>query len=96
MICPNCGAEVLGGSKCPECGAQFDVSDSIVEVEPVEVMKPPFYQRSWFIVLALIIFWPLGVFLMWKYSRCSVVIKIIVTLIFVFAAFGTVRSNYFG
>ena len=134
MICPNCGAEVLGGSKCPRCGTQFYDSDSIVEAEPVDVteVKSPvvrhkkkrneyryddsasyygsadntnyyyqerpanrFYQKTWFIVLALIFFWPLGLFLMWRYSRWNLIAKVIVSAIFIFAIYQAITGNDF-
>ena len=40
-----------------------------------------FYKRTWFIILCLIFFWPLGVFLMWKYSQWNKIVKIIISVI---------------
>lgn len=42
----------------------------------------PFYQKNWFIILTLIIFFPVGLFLMWKYSNWHKAAKIIVTSLF--------------
>lgn len=40
-----------------------------------------FYERTWFIIIALIFFWPLGVFLMWKFSEWKKAVKIIISII---------------
>ena len=40
-----------------------------------------FYEKDWFIVLMLIVFFPVGLFLMWKYSKWPKVAKIIVTIV---------------
>ena len=37
------------------------------------------YQRTWAIILFLIIFFPVGLFLMWKYSNWSKIAKGVVT-----------------
>lgn len=39
------------------------------------------YQKSWGIILMLILFFPVGIFLMWKYSDWNKIIKIIITAI---------------
>lgn len=41
-----------------------------------------FYQKSWFVVLSLIFFFPLGLFLMWRYQKFNQVARIIVTVVF--------------
>lgn len=48
----------------------------------MEGTEKKFYQRDWFIVLMLIVFFPVGIFLMWKYTSWKKVAKIIVTVIF--------------
>ncbi len=40
-----------------------------------------FYQKTWFIILALIFFWPLGAFLMWKYAGWNKPAKIVISVI---------------
>lgn len=40
------------------------------------------YQKTWAIILFLIIFFPVGLFLMWKYSNWNKVVKGIVTGLF--------------
>lgn len=45
--------------------------------------KKPILGNSWFIVLMLILFFPAGLFLMWKYSKWDKVVKILVTVLVV-------------
>ena len=40
-----------------------------------------FYEKDWFVILMLILCFPVGLFLMWKYSRWPSVAKIIVTIV---------------
>ena len=47
-----------------------------------ENQKVPFYKKTWFIILALILFFPLGLVLMWIFSGWSKVPKLIVTGVF--------------
>ena len=42
------------------------------------------YQKSWGIILILFLFFPIGIFLMWKHSNWNKLIKIIITIILVF------------
>lgn len=43
--------------------------------------KVKFYKKTWFIILLLTFFFPVGLFLMWKYANWSKAAKIIVTVI---------------
>lgn len=43
------------------------------------------YQKTWFIILMLIIFFPVGLFLMWRYSSWNKVVKILVSAVFAIA-----------
>ena len=43
--------------------------------------KTKWYQKSFGIVLLLILFFPVGLYLMWKYSNWNKVVKIVVTVI---------------
>lgn len=40
-----------------------------------------FYEKTWFIILMLIVFFPVGLFLMWKYTTWNKTAKIIVTVL---------------
>jgi len=39
----------------------------------------PWYTQTWVIVLALLFFFPLGLFLMWRFQRWDVWIKTVIT-----------------
>ena len=45
--------------------------------------KEKISQKTWFTVLFLIIFFPVGLFTMWKYKKFNKVARIIITAIFV-------------
>lgn len=51
-----------------------------------------FYQRTWFIILLLIFFFPVGLFLMWKYSDWNKIVKIIITVLLVIFFIGYMVS----
>ncbi len=58
-----------------------NMDDSVSPSNPAQP-KPSgkkLYQQSGFIVLVLLLFWPLGLFLMWKFADWSRTAKIIVT-----------------
>ena len=54
--------------------------------------KMKFYQQTWFTVLFLILFFPIGLFTMWKYKKFNkiarIIISVILALLVVAAAFG--------
>ena len=37
------------------------------------------YEKNWFVVLMLILFFPVGLYLMWKYTKWNKVIKIVIS-----------------
>src|SRR5690625_1425067 len=43
-----------------------------------------FYQTTWFIVLSLIFFFPLGLILMWRNTKFGKTARIVITVIFAF------------
>ena len=47
-----------------------------------------FYQTTWFIVLSLIFFFPLGLILMWKNKKFGKIARIIITVFFAFVTLG--------
>ena len=107
-FCPKCGADldesiavkdiadarVLGESRSEEGEFSLTGEDPIrnhyYEPEPPKVK---FYQKTWFVVIALIFFWPLGVFLMWKFSKWNKIVKIIISILCVFALIGLFTGN---
>ncbi len=67
MKCPNCGKRG-SGSFCTGCGAQFKVK-----------ADKRFWQTGWFAVLALVVFFPLGLYCMWRHTQWGKPVKIVVT-----------------
>ena len=55
--------------------------------------KKSWYQQTWAIVLLLIFFFPVGLFLMWKYSNWKKPVKVIVTIILALIFIGNIGSE---
>lgn len=51
------------------------------------------YQKTWIIVLFIIFFFPVGLFLMWKYTDWKKPIKIVVTIVLVVMVFIAGKSG---
>ena len=56
--------------------------------------KEKWYQKSWVIVLFLIFFWPVGLFLMWKYKKnwkkpVKIIITVLLAIIVLFSCIDT-------
>lgn len=41
------------------------------------------YEKNWFVVLMLILFFPVGLYLMWKHTKWNKIVKVIITGFFV-------------
>jgi hypothetical protein len=52
-----------------------------------------FYQEKWFCVLMLILFFPIGIFLMFKYKHFNNIVRIIITIIFGLMIVGYLGNN---
>ena len=48
------------------------------------IKREKIYQKTWFIVICLIVIFPVGIFLMWKYRKFNKVIRIIVSIAIIF------------
>lgn len=46
--------------------------------------RPTFFKKTWFIVIMLFFISPIGIFLMWIYKEWNVIIKILISLFFIF------------
>lgn len=55
-----------------------------------EEIKAPFYKKTWFIILSLILFFPLGLVLMWMYTNWTKMVKTVVTAIILLVGVPTV------
>lgn len=51
------------------------------------------YQKSWVIVLFIIFVFPVGLFLMWKYTNWNKILKVVVTCIIAFVLIGNYGSS---
>lgn len=49
-------------------------------------MSKPFWQRDFFVTLVLLVFWPVGIFLMWKYASWRNWAKGVLTAFFLIGA----------
>jgi len=86
VICPNC-QQKLGLPKrhealkvsCPKCHTTFRYKfPSIIEKK----RKLKWYYRSWFVILLLFIFTPVGIILLWSGSRFRVPVRIGLSIAF--------------
>lgn len=57
------------------------------ETKPKELKSRKWYQKTVWIVTFLILFFPIGLFLMWRYSSWSSLVKWIVSGVFVYIVF---------
>lgn len=44
--------------------------------------RPKFYQRAWFTILMLIVFFPVGLYLMWKHNKFPFAVRVIISAFF--------------
>lgn len=90
MKCPSCGNENPAETKfCGFCGAKLSPESSAQQSNTAyQNFKPeypqphnePFFKQTWFIILSLIVFFPVGLVLMWSFKKeWKTTVKIIVT-----------------
>ena len=86
MFCKKCGKELKeGASFCENCGAKVEENTTGVNQDTI-VDKKKFHQTTWFSILMIFIFAPVGIFLMWKNKILKKPARVIVTIIAVFIA----------
>ena len=74
MRCPMCGSK-QNGQICSVCGA-------ILPQNNPNNLNKKFYQKTWFVILMLVFFFPVGIALMWLYKKeWKLPIKVIITLL---------------
>lgn len=90
--CTNCGASINDEAKfCDYCGTRQNQQQEPIEVTAQEinpappnsnfgyVPPSPFYTKNWFIWVCLILFCPLGIFLMYRYTDYKKQTKLIIS-----------------
>lgn len=86
--CTNCNT-LYEGNFCPKCGTA--TSSNLKDAVPLQTK---WYEKTWLVILALIIFWPVGLFLMWKYKpRWNLAVKIIITVILAYSFYFSFFSD---
>lgn len=52
-----------------------------------------FYQQTWFMVLMLFLFAPVGIFLIWKYNKFNTISRVILSVVFALAFIGAITPE---
>jgi len=94
MYCSNCGALVkkdvqfchqcgtaIGGASGPASSAGSVAAAATRASMSSEQPTQPWYTQTWVIVLALLFFFPLGLFLMWRFTRWQTWLKTTITVV---------------
>lgn len=81
--CIHCGCPLEFGMGASASSTKINTTPTSPEAyqETIEATQK-FYQSNWFIFPLLIILFPLGVFLMWKYKKSNIAVRIISSFIF--------------
>ena len=71
-------------------GIDYLTEKEVVCEESDSLQKIPFYQSTWFAILMMFCCcFPVGVILMWRYRKFTLIVRIIVTILF-----GTLLGKY--
>lgn len=84
-----------GGSRGAEGGSSHRMGigkDVRTEVIRSHAGPVPIYQQTWLIAILIILFFPVGLFLMWRYAAWSKTAKIAVSSIWALLALGVVLT----
>lgn len=88
--CPNCKNEISEiVDICPYCGHSqkentiqrvYPADDGSKQVKKTST-KQHIYQHAWFIILLMVLCFPVGVYLMWKEQKFSKITRIVLTAV---------------
>lgn len=82
MFCHKCGNKLNEGEIfCDKCGAKVEQDSDVKTKKTIEVETKKFYETTWFSIIMIILFAPIGVFLMWKNKTLRKSVLIIITII---------------
>lgn len=99
-FCKFCGEEIEKDAMvCPKCGRQLkvvkkeEISTSEKSIEAKYDESSKFYTKAWFMWVMLIIFAPVGIFLMWKFhpemkKNTKIILTVVFAILFLAIAFG--------
>lgn len=99
MFCRYCGSE-FEGKFCPECGAavesnntdsieenKIDINNVMSSNKQINIKKKKngITGSTGFVIFMLFIFFPVGLYLMWKRSSWGILPKVVVSAIYIFS-----------
>lgn len=99
-FCKFCGEEIEKDAMvCPKCGRQLkvvkkeEISTSEKSIEAKYDESSKFYTKAWFMWVMLIIFAPVGIFLIWKFhpemkKNTKIILTVVFAILFLAIAFG--------
>lgn len=72
--CDTCGAQIDNNDKfCRECGKPIDNTKTEINEKNIErneeIKNKKFYQKQWFMWVMLVLFPPVGIFLLWYFNK---------------------------
>ena len=89
--CDHCGAQVPEGSSfCTSCGTNFS---QVAMPPPVPPPQTKWYFKTWFIIVMLVVFFPVGLILMWLGGRFNKIVRIGVTTVFALLIIAVAMSD---
>ncbi len=99
-FCKFCGEEIEKDSiVCPKCGRQLKIvkkeeKSTSNQKDDEYDEKSKFYAKKWFMWVMLILFAPVGIFLMWKFhpemkKNTKIILTIVFAILFLIIAIGS-------
>ncbi len=90
MHCKYCGQNIDGDANyCHNCGKA--INQQILESSNDQ----KFWKQGWFAALMLFVFWPVGLYLLWKYHGKIGKPLVLIWVLVVLGSFGTVLFNIY-